>query len=147
MSLRQRGQEATIRLSVDGEIQEGSFFNVTDLEITPRTDLNEEDYIGELESDIDIQHHGFDGSFSVHDEDESVLNFLSLIINREQTRGRHPDITLTVIWAYRESGAADQAEVYHDVFMKVASRSVASRKEYVTSSFELKCKKRSQIAL
>jgi len=147
MSARTRGQEATVRVAVDGQIQPGSFFKVNDFTVTPRTDLVEKDYLGELETDIDIQHHGFDFAWSVDNQDELPLNFLSDIVDREQNQERHPDITITVIYAYREAGAVNQAEVYHDVFLKVAEQGFAGRKEYLTTGFEGKCKKRSQIRI
>lgn len=146
MSQRIRGAEVTIRISVDSELQEGSFFKVTEFTSTPRTDLVEEDFLGELESDLDIQHHGWDFSFTVQNQDETPLEFLSTIIDREQNQERHPDITMTVIYAYREPDASNRVEVYHDVFLKVTEQGFSGRKEYVTTGFEGKCKRRSLLS-
>jgi hypothetical protein len=146
MSQRIRGQEVTVRVAVDGQIQEGSMFKVKEFTSTPRTDLVEEDYLGELESDIDIQHHGFDFSFSIDNQDQIPLELLSEIITREQTQQQHPAITMTVIYAYRETDASNRVEVYHDVFLKVADQGFSGRKDYVTTSFEGKCKKRSLLS-
>lgn len=143
MSQRIRGAEVTIRLTVDGELQEGSFFKVTEFTSTPRTDLVEEDFLGELESDLDIMHHGFDFAFSVQNQDEVTLEFLSTIISREQNQDAHPDITMVVIYSFREAGATNKVEVYHDVFLKVNEQGFSSRKDYVTTGFEGKCKRRS----
>lgn len=143
MSARIRGQEATVRITVDGQVQRGSFFKVTDFEVTPRTDLTEEGYLGETEDDIDIQHHGFDFSFSVDNEDEGPLEFLSDIVEREADRQAHPSITVLVIYAYRKQGARNKVEVYHDCFMKLATQGFGGRKEYVKTSFEGKSKRRS----
>ena len=146
MSQRIRGQEITLRVAVDGQTQRGSFFKVTEVSITPRTDLNEEDFLGELESDIDIQHHGYDMEFTVQHQDQAVLDYLSTIVQLEQQALQHPKITITVTYTYRgEAGANDQVEVYYDVFLKPNEVSMSGRKEYVTSSFMAKCKKRSQI--
>jgi hypothetical protein len=146
MSQRIRGAEVTIRISVDSETQEGSFFKVTEFTSTPRTDLVEEDFLGELESDLDIQHHGWDFSFTIQNEDQAPLEFLSTIVDREQNQESHPDITMTVIYAYREPGASNRVEVYHDVFLKVNEQGFAGRKEYVTTGFEGKCKRRSLLS-
>jgi len=143
MSLRIRGQEVTMRIAVDGQIQQGSFFKVTEFTVTPRSDLMEESFLGELEDDIDFQHHGFDFSFSVQNQDEKTLEYLSTIIQREQDQQSHPDIAITVIYSFRESGAKNQVEVYHDVFLKINEQGFGGRKEYVTTSFEAKCKRRS----
>jgi hypothetical protein len=147
MSAKQRGQEATIRVQVDGQTQEGSFFKVNDFKVTPRTDLNEKDYLGEQETDIDIQHHGFDLSWSVDNTDSKTLEFLSTIVDREANHERHPSITVMVIYAYREPGASDKTEVYRSVFIKVAEQGFAGRKENVKTSFEGKCKKRSLLTV
>jgi len=132
-----------MRLAVDGQIQAGSFFKVTEFTVTPRQDIMEESFLGELEDDLDFQHHGFDMSWSVQNQDEKALEFLSTIIAREQDQAAHPDIAITVIYSYRESGAKNQVEVYHDVFLKVNEQGFGGRKEYVTTSFEAKCKRRS----
>ena len=145
MSQRIRGQEVTLRVAVDGQTQRGSFFKVTEFTVTARTDLPEEDFLGELESDI--QHHGFDMEFTVQHQDQAVLDYLSTIIQREQDALQHPKITITVTYTYRgEAGATDQVEVYHDVYLKPNDTVMSGRKEYVTSSFMAKCKKRSQVA-
>ena len=60
MSLRTRGQEATLRVTVDGETQDGSWFKVKDFTATPREDIIEEDYLGELESDLDYAENDVD---------------------------------------------------------------------------------------
>lgn len=143
MSARIRGQEITVRVAVDGQVQEGSFFKVTEFSTTMRADITEEPFLGELEDDLDFQHHGFDFSFSVQNEDAKTLEFLSEIIDREQEALAHPDITITVIYNYRNSDVQDRVEVYHDVFLKVNEQSFGGRKEYVTTSFEGKAKRRS----
>lgn len=143
MSARIRGQEITVRIAVDGQVQEGSFFKVTEFSTTPRADITEESFLGELEDDLDFQHHGFDFSFSIQNEDARPLEFLSSLIDREQDALPHPDITITVIYNYRDSNVQDRVEVYHDVFLKVNEQSFGGRKEYVTTSFEGKAKRRS----
>jgi len=143
MSQRIRGQEITMRIAVDNRIRTGSFFKVTEFTSTPRTDLVEESFLGELEDDIDIQHHGYDLSWTVQNQDEKTLEFLQEIISAEQNAQKHPDITITVIHQYRETGARNQVEVYHDVFVKVSDNGFGGRKEYVTTGFEAKCKRKS----
>lgn len=147
MSLRTRGQEATIRVTVDGESQDGSWFKVKDFTATPRQDISEEDYLGELESDLDIQHHGFDLSFTVDIQDRKIIDYITKVISREQAQQAHPDITLTVIYAFRGDNGRPVAESYRNVFLKVNDMSAGGRKEYISSSFEGKCKRRSVLDL
>ncbi len=146
MSQRIRGQEATIRINVDGELQGGTFVKVPDFTVTPRQDLTETPYLGETEDDIDIQHHGFDFAFSVDNQDEKALDFLQLIIDREAAHEQHPKITIIVIYAFRAGLGQNKAEVYRDVFLKVTEQGFSGRKEYVSTGFEGKCKKRSLLA-
>ena len=146
MSQRIRGQEITVRIAVNGIVQRGSFFKVTEFTATPRTDIIEEPFLGELEDDLDIQHHGFDLALTVQVEDETHLNYLTDIVAREQNAQAHPDITMTVIYAFRETGATNQVVVYHDVFLKLNEEGFGGRKEYVTVSMEGKAKRRSQLA-
>ena len=143
MSYRQRGQEITVRIAVDGSTKRGSFFKVTEWTTTPRTDLVEESFLGELEDDLDIQHHGFDFSFTVQIQDQEVLDFLAAVVARERTAKPHPDITITVLHRFREPGATNHVEVFHDVFLKVNEFGFSGRKEYTTASFEGKAKRRS----
>lgn len=141
MSARIRGSEATVRFAVDGQLQEGSFFKVKDFTLTPRTDIKEEDYIGELETDLDVQHHGFDFSFSIDNQDEKPLELMALIVDREQNQLAHPNITGTVIYAYREAGANNKAQVMHECFVKIDEQGFSGRKDYVSTKITGKCKR------
>lgn len=142
MSLKMRGSEATIRIARDGVVQPGSMFKVTDFTATPRTDLVEDDYLGELETDIDIQHHGWDLGFTIDVQDEKAIELVEEIIGREQDQTSHPDITITVLYTFREPGARAKIAVYHGVFLKMDEESFGGRKEKVKGKFAGKCKKR-----
>lgn len=147
MSYRIRGQEATLRVTIDGEAQEGSWFKVKDWTVTPRQDITESDYLGELESDLDFQHHGFDLSFSVDIQDRKVIDFLSKIVDREANQLEHPVITINVIYAFRANNGSPVAESYYDVYLKINDTGAPGRKEFVNASFEGKCKKRAPLSL
>lgn len=142
MSLKMRGQEVTIRIAVDGVIQEGSMFKSTDWTATPRTDLNEDDYLGEQETDLDIQHHGWDLGFTVNTTDSTALDLIDDIIAREQAHTAHPDITFTVVYTFREPGTRGKIYVYHEVFLKADEEGAGGRKEKHKVKFSGKCKKR-----
>ena len=146
MSLRTRGQEVQIRVLVDGEQQEGSWFKVKDFTATPRHDLIEEDYLGEAATDLDEQYHGFDLAWSVDVQDPNVIDFLTDIIGRSQNGLAHPTVTVNVLYTFRE-GSLPRMESYQDCFLKVGETSLSGRKEYVTNSFEAKAKTRNVLAL
>lgn len=142
MSLKMRGSEATIRIAVDGKVAPGSMFKLVDFTATPRTDLNEDDYLGELETDLDIQHHGWDFGFSVDILDEKSIELVEEIIAREIAKDVHPDITITVLYTFREPTARGKIAVYHSVFLKQDEESFGGRKEKVKGKFSGKCKRR-----
>lgn len=141
MSLRIRGQEATVRVTVDGQVQDGSWFKVKNFTLTPRGDLTEEDYLGELESDLDHQHHGFDLSFEVDLQDRKVIDYMKTIIDREQNQAAHPNVTINVIFAFRGDNGQPMAISLYGVFLRPTEIGIGGRKEYVSAPFEGKAKK------
>lgn len=145
MSHKTRGQEITIRIAVDGVAQAGSMIKLTDFTATPRTDLNEDDYLGEQETDIDIQHHGWDLGFTVDTIDGKALDLVEEIIGREQIHAVHPNITITVMYAFREPGEPGRIVAYRNVYLKQDEEGMGGRKEKVKGKFSGKCKRRSVI--
>jgi len=146
MSNRIRGQEVALRLTVDGKVLTGSMIKVTNFSATPRQDLEELDYMGEDESEIDFQHHGYDLSWSVDVNDELPMKILQDLVQRQIDRDRHPNITMTVIYNFRQgSGGTNHVEVYHRLKLKISEQSFGGRKESVTVDFEAKGKKKSLV--
>jgi hypothetical protein len=136
-----RGQEVTLRVAVDGEVQEGTFFNVNDLTVTERGELKEVPYLGEDVDKIDYQHNGWDLSFSVQPEDANALEFLSDIVDRELNHDAHPNITITVIYNFRNT-ASTRVEVFYNCYLRPTETSFGSRSDFVTTSFEAKAERR-----
>jgi hypothetical protein len=139
MSQRIRGQEATIQVVVDGDVKTGSFSKVSDFSLDPRTDIQETDFLGEIETDLDIQHHGYDFSFTLHEQDKKTHDLLFDIVTREQNRVRHPAVNIVVSFAYR-AGEPMSTIVLENCFMKMDTLSIGGRKEYITNKFSGKCK-------
>ncbi len=151
MSSRIRGQEATIRITVDDEFAAsfgifgnlaGSFFKVRDFTHTPRIDLVEQEYLGEKFDDLDIQVHGHDFSFTVDELDNAALNYLQLIQFKEESSLPPPIIGVQVTYIYRElvPPTLPQTQSFIDVVLKNAERTIGGRKEYIQNSFEGKAK-------
>jgi hypothetical protein len=147
MTARIRGQEVTLRVSIDGDPQVGSLIKVQDFTVTPRTDLNEDDFLGEDESDLDIQHHGFDLKWSVQMQDGRTQDILNDIIARESAHTQHPDVVITVMYAFRENGERGRAVTYRGAFLKEDEEAASGRKERVVVQYMAKAKKRSTILL
>ena len=146
MSQGIRGSEVTLRLVVDGVLQRGSLFKVKDFTFTPRQNIDELEYCGEDETDLDFQHHGWDLSWTVDMMDATSIALCEKIIAAEIAKERHPKITLTVIYKFREDAAAGGGRVisYHTNFvLKQGDENGSGRKERVSVKYEAKCKKRS----
>jgi hypothetical protein len=139
MAQRIRGQEATVQVVVNGDLKGGSFARVTDFNLTPRTEVVEADFLGQVETDIELQHNGFDFDFSIQEEDKLARDYLFQIVASEKNRTRPPVVNVVVTFAYRD-GNASQTIVLQSCTMKLDSLSVGGRKDYVVNKFSGKCK-------
>lgn len=137
-----RGSDTTIRVAVSGVPQSGTFLRVKSFTATPRTDLVEDDYLGEAQTELDIQHHGFDLSMTMDEDDASGIDFLTQLTAREEAHQRPQQVTITVMTLYRDGTTRPRVEVYPEVLLKVSSRGYGGRKERVVNEFEGKCKTR-----
>lgn len=140
MSQRIRGQEASIQIIVDGDLKSGSFAKITNFNLTPRTDVVETPFLGEVEDDIDIQHHGYDFDFEIHHQDSKAFDLLQTIVGREAERLAHPNVNIVVTIAYRSLSEPALTFVLEKAFVKMDSFAFGGRKEYVNSKFSGKCK-------
>ena len=145
MSQRQRGSEVSLVTLVDGVPQVGSFLKVQNFTLTPRTDLNEEGFLGEKTDDIDIQHHGYDIAFEVHNTNAVAIDFLNLVVGKEEDLESHPKITLQVFLAFRIPGVVGRSIILQDMFLKVDEYSASDRKDYTITRFSGKNRKQNTI--
>lgn len=138
---RIRGQEVTIRVSIDGKPQQGTWAKVKDFSVTPRTEIKEEEYLGEQHTDLDKIHSGFDFSFSVDMQDRELIDFLSQEIDGENNQDALRSMNLVVMYAFRD-GSSPVGESYSGAVIKVSEQSFGGRQEYVSYSIEGKAKTR-----
>lgn len=120
-------------------------FKVTDFTTTPRQDLQEADYMGEDESDLDVQHHGYDFSFSVDMLDGTTIDILDDIAARNEAHTAPQDVTITVIYTMREPGVRGRIVVYHECVLKVDEEGAPGRKERIKTKFSCKAKTRTTL--
>jgi hypothetical protein len=147
MSQRIRGEEISVRFLRNGTPLAGSWLKCQDFEVTPRTDLKETDFLGESETDVDIQHHGFDLSFTLHNLDGQTIEFLDDLIANEEAHQAPDDVRVQALYSYRTPGQRKRVVTYFSGVVKVASEGFRSRKEYVETKFEGKYQKRKTIVL
>lgn len=142
MSLRIRGQETFVQLVVDGQLLAGSFSKVENFKVTPRADLTDTGFLGETEDEPDVMHHGYDFSFSMHEQDNAAFDVWDAIVADLAAGTALPQIDVLVIKKYRDPGVKAVTHTYQKCVMKLDSQDHGSRKDYVKSTFSGKCKTR-----
>ena len=120
-------------------------FKVSDFTVTPRQDLQEADYLGETETDLDVIHHGYDFGFSVDMQDGVTIDLLDDIAARNENQAVPQDVTMTVIYTMREPSTSGRIVVYHQCFLKVDDEGASGRKERIKTKFTVKAKKRTTL--
>jgi hypothetical protein len=141
-----RGSDTTVRVSISGVPQSGTFLRCKSFTVTPRTDLVEDDYLGEAQTELDIQHHGWDVGFSCDEDDASASRFADQLARLEEQHQRPQEVTITAMTVYRDGRTRPVIEVFPEVMLKLGSRGYGGRKERVTNEFEGKCKVRRLIS-
>jgi hypothetical protein len=137
---RIRGQETTVQFVVNGVLMEDSWAKVENFTLTPRADLVETDFLGETESDLDVQHHGYDFSFSIHHAEPSALDFMREVATRDRNHQLPSTINVVVTHNYRDPALSSEILVLQSCVMKLDSHGFGGRKEYVKDAFSGKCK-------
>lgn len=140
MAERIRGQEATLLFIVDGVMKAGSFTKATSFNLTPRIDLTDTDFLGELTSQPDVMYHGCDADAELEHMDDGVIELLKLIIAREEARLAHPSINIVVMLKWRASTQATTVMVLENCKVKVDNLALGGRKEYAKSKISMKCR-------
>lgn len=142
MSLRIRGQETFVQLVVDGELLAGSFAKVENWKATPRADLTDTGFLGETEDEPDIMFHGWDFSFSIHEQDSAAHDLWDSIVADLAAGVTLPRVDVVVIKKYRDPGVKPLIYTYQKCVIKMDSNDHGSRKDFVKSPFSGKCKTR-----
>src|SRR5262245_58655921 len=100
MTLRQRGEEVAVRFINDGTPMVGSWLKVMDLEVTPQQDLKETDFLGETTTDYDRQHHGWGISWTWHNLDAELVDYLDKLVEREANHQAPEDLRVQVMYSF-----------------------------------------------
>lgn len=137
-----RGQEATITLSLNGQIQTGSIFNVKDFKASAEFEIKKDSYIGQRVPKGNPSFSGYSGSFSIDEEDAKSILLAQSLIEAEEAGVAPPQVQLMVRYKYRKGGNAPVSEVYRDVVLAPKERSVPGQKENISSGFEFYAEKK-----
>jgi hypothetical protein len=131
MSQRTRGSETTLQVIIDGDLKGSSWAKVLDWTITPKQEIQETGFQGELEDDYDFSHHGFGIDFSLQELDESLRKVLYDFVNREVARAAYPDIQIVIIIKHR-AGKTEEITCENVVF-KFDSLASAAKKDFIST--------------
>ena len=142
-SLRIRGQEVTVMVIVDGVPQAGSFAKITQGRWAPRADLSDTGFLGENEDEPDIQIHGYDLSFTIHEQDNGAVDAVWLPIVQAATaeNGPLPVVDIIFFKKYRDRKLPPATLTFAQCKLKLDSQEFGDRKSHATTSFSAKCRK------
>lgn len=137
---RIRGQEVFVQLIVDGDLKQGSFTKVENFKLTPRADLSDSSFLGETEDEPDVQHHGYDFSFTIHEADNQAVTVWNGIVASLTAGILLPVVNVVVIKKYRDPGVGAVVQTLQNCKIKLDSQDFGGRKEYVKNSFSGKAR-------
>ncbi len=129
MSQRTRGSEVTVQILIDGDLKTGSWAKVLDWNISPKQEIQETGFQGELEDDYDFSHHGYGFDMSLQELDMKLRDVLLDLVAREQARTAYPDIQIVLTIKHR----ANETEtlVWENVVFKFDTLSSAAKKDFL----------------
>jgi hypothetical protein len=138
---RTKGQDTTLIVSIDDAPQAGSFKKVEGFNWKPEQEIQDSNFLGEPESDYDIQHDGFSGSFTIHElENGAVTNVLKPMVAALAVGDTLPKVTLVFIKAYRDPSLQPAVLTFEGVKLIMTGQDAGDRKGYVKTAFSFKCK-------
>ncbi len=131
MSQRTRGSEVTVQVIIDGDLKNGSWAKVLEWSITPKQDISETGFQGELEDDYDFSHHGYGFEMSLQELDKKLRDVLLDFVEREQARAAYPDIQ--VVLTIKHRAGETETLVLENMKFKFDSLASAAKKDFVAT--------------
>lgn len=137
MSLRTRGSETTIQIVIDGDLKTGSWAKVLDWSITPKQEIQETGFQGELEDNYDFTHHGYGFDLSLQELDQQLRDVMLDLVAREQARTAYPDVQ--IVLTIKPRAGATETLVWENVRFKFDSITSSSKKDFVQTKLSGMC--------
>lgn len=145
MSQRNRGSEITAQVIIDGDLKGGSWAKVMEWNISPRQEVSETGFQGELEDDLDFSHHGFDFDMSFQEIDGKLRDVLLDFVAREKARAAYPNVQILLTFKHRAGQDGSETLVLENVKFKFDSISGASKKDFINTKISGKFKDLSRL--
>jgi hypothetical protein len=115
MSARIRHKEATIRLAMEGQDQEGSFLKVKNFSVDPDAPITKTKFCGEKRDDADQDFNGYDIKFEIEELDSKGEDVLDAMDAAQAANLPPPRSVISTLKIYREIGKGTVGHVYHPV--------------------------------
>lgn len=138
--MRVRGQEYSGHVVVAGKLLIGSFAKMESMAFTPLADLKDSDFVGDEESEFDVQHHGWEVKWSIQQEDDQAIKLYLQLVAALKSGAPLPRMDFVGITTYRDPSVLTSTKVAQNVKFKLDEESNSGRKEYVKNSFTGRCK-------
>jgi hypothetical protein len=142
MSQRTRGSETTVQIIIDGDLKSGSWAKVLDWTISPKQEVSETGFQGELEDDYDFSHHGFGFDMSLQELDQKLRDVLLDLVAREEARSAYPDVQIVMTFKHRANSS--ETLVLENVKFKFDSMGSGAKKDFVQTKISGSFKKLSR---
>jgi hypothetical protein len=140
--LKTRGQETQVFVSINNVVQAGSWTDILDFSLKPLMDHLQLDFLGETESQFDLQMHGHEFSFSANEEDNSIIDNLHQAVVAALDAGTTlPKVNLTVITTYRDPSISVSSKALIDCKLKVDDLAAGGRKDFNKITISGRCRK------
>jgi hypothetical protein len=139
--LRVKGENTSLVVVVDGAPQAGSFKKVEQLNWKPLQEIQDSNFLGESESDFDIQHDGFEVNFTIHEQENlAVESVLIPSVNALKAGDTLPSVTLVFIKSYRDPSLPVKTLTFQTVKLIMTGQDAGDRKGYIKSTFTGRCR-------
>lgn len=142
MATRIRGQETFVQVVVDGALLAGSFQKVDNFKFSSRADITNTGFLGETEDEPDIQHHGYDFSFTIHEMDNKAMEVWDNVVSTLQQGIAQPAVNIVYLKRYRDPSIKPVSITFQSAKLKLDSQEASSRKDFVKSMFSGSCKRK-----
>ena len=135
MSSRIRGKEATLRVAVEGQDQEG-LMKVRNWSVTPDSEIVTTQFCGQPRKEADQDFHGYKLSFEVEELDRTAENIIQQCDEAQKNQLPPPRAIISTLKIYREPGKGTISHVYHPVTLNCTQSTDANGSSYISSKWE-----------
>lgn len=131
MSQRTRGSETTVQVIIDGDLKNGSWAKILDWSISPKQNIEETGFQGEIEDDYDFSHHGYAFDLTLQELDKKLRDVLLDLVAREKARQIYPDVQIVITIKHRAGDT--ETLLLENAKFKFDNISSSGKKDFLTT--------------